>query len=116
MYRKQQKQQTQRRERTLATMENYNTTLKAIRKYWSENNIAITKIEAVEYPDTGGIRWTATVEVGTTHERMSTIGLALMYVGIHFPGMYNPQPWELRGMSIPTVEVSWWTNMPSKVQ
>lgn len=104
--------QRQPKPRQPTEVQTYTEVVRSLRDWWSDHNIMITAFEMTPFPDTHGQRWTATVEVGSEHPRLSPIGCALVVVGLHFPGVYNPKAWELRNRRNPTFEVSWWTNDP----
>lgn len=90
----------------------YSKAIKGLRDYWTGHNVVLVKLEARYYADTGGTLWTATIEVGCQHPKLKPAGIALIYAGLCFPGIYMPRLWELRALSNPTYELSWWTNDP----
>lgn len=96
--------------RQLATIEDYGGVILQNRAWFAAHNVSITSLEATYFPDTHGIRWTATVEVGHNPQRGTPMGLAFKIVNASFAGVYQPSCWELRGRTLPTFEISWFTN------
>lgn len=96
-----------------ASMKDYSEVTKSMRDWYAEHNVSLARLERVFYPETHGIRWTATIEVGFLPDRFSPVIVALQYANLCFVGIYEPKAWELRGKANPTFEISWYTNEPS---